>query len=328
MANENAHVALKTEELSTLFAYYKENINNEFIQIDVMFGKKPLNKNGKYKCWMLICKDIDLSEMIIATLDNLITISSERTIDKYDLELSTDETIQVVETEKVVNFPQIVDNLTIEYTDENIVNESTDYDKFDFVVMKLSDNNESEPKSSIIILKKHYKSPAKFKGTQSYIFNGKQANPFNKKLLIIGSNVDAVSIDNNFYIMNREHFNTMLNFKDVYYKIVDDKSPEIHSSELFDNSLQFIEDCKNNGRYVTRLTKAILADGFKNVKNNKDKIPQLIHDHNLRLEMNTDGKIIYKKENVDEMLNLLLEHYVTSDLTERRMLAKAIEKYE
>lgn len=51
-------------------------------------------------------------------------------------------------------------------------------------------------------------------------------------------------------------------------------------------------------------------------------------NHGLKLEFDSDGKIIYKKEYVNEILNLLLDHYVKSELTNRRMLAKAIEKYE
>lgn len=79
---------------------------------------------------------------------------------------------------------------------------------------------------------------------------------------------------------------------------------------------------------VTRLTKAILVESFKNVKDNKNKLQVIKKEYKLNLEITNDGKIVYKKEYVNEILNLLLEHYVTSALTDKKMLAKAIEKYE
>ncbi|MEE0940004.1 Kiwa anti-phage protein KwaB-like domain-containing protein, partial [Methanobrevibacter sp.] len=100
----------------------------------------------------------------------------------------------------------------------------------------------------------------------------------------------------------------------------------IKQAELFDNADDFIADCRNNGRYVTRLTKAILVESFKNVKDNKNKLQDIKKDYKLNLEFTDDGKIVYNKEHVNEILNLLLEHYVTSALTDKRMLAKAIEK--
>ena len=69
-------------------------------------------------------------------------------------------------------------------------------------------------------------------------------------------------------------------------------------------------------------------ESFKNVKDNKNKLQDIKKDYKLNLEFTDDGKIVYNKEHVNEILNLLLEHYVTSALTDKRMLAKAIEKYE
>lgn len=315
-------------ELQDLILYYKKNINEKHIQKDIMFVKKTTSNKQLYKTWMLSCNDEDISEVLEETLNNIEIITNKRIIDKYDLELSIDETIQVIEKIKVINYTKLEEALTIEYTENNIISENTDYDKLDFIFIKISDNVDENSRDPLVILKKHIKSPAKFKGTRSFLFNGKQAKAFNKPLLIIGSNVEAFNVGKYFYITNRDNFNSMLKFKDVYYKIVDDNIEEIKQAELFDNTKNFIEDCRNNGRYVTRLTKAILAEGFKNVKKNKEKLHDIKKNYKLNLEFTDDGKIVYKKENVNEILNLLLEHYVTSALTEKRMLAKAIEKYE
>lgn len=328
MNEEEKAQAMSLSELQDLIVYYKDNLVEDYIQIDVMFAKKTASTKHLYKTWMLLCSNQDIGEMLEETLANIEKITQERTIDEYDLELSTDDTVQVIKEEKVINYPNLMRCITVDYTDDNTINENMDYDKLDFVVVKLSDNSGENPKPAITVLKKHLKSPAKFKGTKRFIFNGKEAVVFDKPLLVIGSNVEAFNVAGYFYITNRDNFNTMLNFKDVYYKIVDDNAEQIKQAGLFDNAEDFIIDCRNNGRYVPRLTKAILLESFKNVKENKNKLQDIKKNYKLNLEFTDDGKSVYNKAHVNEILNLLLEHYVTSALTDKRMLAKAIEKYE
>ena len=315
-------------DLKELVTYYKNNVSDDNVQIDIMFVKKTTSKKSPYKTWMLLCRNEDVEEMLKDTLSNMETIVSERTIDNYDLELSTDDTIQVIEKEKVINYPKLMESVTVEYTDKNIMNENTDYNKLDFVVIKISDGNVEQPRPSITILKRHFKATSKFTGSKRFVFNGEEAVAFNKPLLLIGSNVEAFNVEDFFYVINRDAFNNILNFKDVYYKIVSDNTEQIKQAGLFDDVDSFIAECCNNGRYITRLTKAILAEGFKNVKNNKNKLYEIKTNYNLNFKFTDDGKIVYNKEHVSEILNLLLEHYVTSALTDKRMLAKAIEKYE
>ena len=314
----------KKEDVIDQIDYYAENIDT--VQIDLMFVQKTQSRSNKYKTLMFCCKEKDIEEMVVETIVNMKGHLEVKEFDKYDLEVSVDDVVQVIEREKVNNHEQIINRITLNLTDENIIGEGTDFGKFNFLVLKISSTKED--REPIIFYKQHYKSPAKFKNTCSYTFNGKEAKSFKKELLIIGSNVDALCIGQYFYIVNREHFNTMLDFKDVYQKIVDSNEEQIVECNVFENPEQFIIDCKENGRHVVRLTKAILADGFRNLKNNKNKLSEILSSHNLKLQLDDHGKIIYNKEHTGEILNLLLEHYVTSDLTARRMVAKAIEKYE
>lgn len=73
------------------------------------------------------------------------------------MKLSIDDTVQVIEEEKIINYPQLTDTITVEYTDDKTINGNTDYDKLDLVVVKISDNSEEEPKLKITVLKKHLK---------------------------------------------------------------------------------------------------------------------------------------------------------------------------
>jgi len=304
--------------------YYIENIST--VQIDVMFVQKTQSRLNKYKALMFNCREKDIEAMVVETANNMRENLLNKEFDEYDLEVSVDDVVQVIEKEKVNNHEKLMKEITIEYSDENTVGEETDFGKFNFLILKISSNEED--RESLIFYKKHYKSPVKFKNTRSYIFNGKEPKIFREDLLIIGSNVDVLCMGSLFYIVNRNHFNSMLDFKDIYQRVVDSNEERIVECNVFENPKQFISDCKENGRHVVRLTKAILAKGFTNLENNKDRLSEILSNHNLNLELDGEGKIIYNKEHTGEILNLLLEHYVTSDLTNRRMLAKAIAKYE
>lgn len=324
-------LALDIPKLQEIIAYYKNGLQKNIIQIDLMFATKTDSKKNLYKTWMFKCCDQDIVDMADATLTNIYASTKKRSIDKYDLEVSTDETIQVIEEEKVVHYRELRDAVTLDYLDDNVIKADMDFNKLDFLVMQLSDNgNQGAPQPTMTILKKYMKMPTKFnqKGLKRYVFNGQEAKAFHKPMLIIGPNAEAFNLDGNFYILNRNYFNSMLKFKDIYCKVLDDHEEEIAESALLDDAKAFVEDCKADGRYTARLTKAVLAEGFKNVENNKQKLNVLKKNHGLKLEFDSDGKIIYKKEYVNEILNLLLDHYVKSELTNRRMLAKAIEKYE
>ena len=324
-------LALKILELQEVIQYYQEGLKKNIIQVDLMFARKTESKKNIYKTWMFRCCDADIIEMVDATLTNIYDITKKRTIDKYDLEVSTDETIQVIEEAQVIHYQELKNDITLDYSEDNEINADTDFNKLDLLVMQLSDNgDQDELRPTMTILKKYMKEPAKFsqRGLKRYVFNGQEAKAIHKPMLIIGSNAEAFNLDGNFYILNRNSFNSMMKFKDVYCKVLDDHEKEIVASALLDDAKAFVEDCKADGRYTARLTKAVLAEGFKNVKNNKEKLSNLKKERGLKFEIDADGKIIYKKEYVNEILNLLLDCYVISELTDRRMLAKAIEKYE
>ena len=62
-----------------------------------------------------------------------------------------------------------------------------------------------------------------------------------------------------------------------------------------------------------------------NIKENKDKIPKIISDYKLTIKLDESHKIVYEEEKTKEILDLLLDHYVTSALTDKKAIAKALD---
>lgn len=314
---------LTEAELKEITDLFKENYDR--LQVDIMFVRKSNSAREKYKIYMFPCQTQDVKQMIINSLAVISDATDKRRMDNYDLVVSLDETIQIIEKSKVINADNVLSKITTNYTDKNTIGDNIKFNLLDFGVIQLSLNNADCPK--ITIFKKHISMNSKFKNSLKYTFNGRVAVPVEKELLIIGSNVEAVLVGDFFYILHRNYFNSMLDFKDVYEKIIDDHTGDIKDSGLLNDADAFIEKCKTNGKYTARFTKAILVGGFENVKAHHANIGTIIRKHSLNLELDAGGNIIYKEDNINEILNLLLQHYVTSDLTEQSLIAKAIENY-
>ncbi len=297
------------------------------IQIDIMFVRKMPGKPKTYKTYMMECDKESVREMIIGTLAYMLQETGRRTMEAYDLELSRDAVIQYVEKSQVIHSDTILGSLTLQLNARNTLNKDVDFDKLNFLVIQLFRPEDGE---KLLLFKKHIRNAASLKTkTARFSFNGKEFLPFTDRILTIGSNVEAFLVDEYYYILNRDKFNAMFDYKDAFLNVVEKNEKAIVDTNMISNAPEFIEQCKNDGRYLPRLTKAILGKGFKNLVEYRSRLSRIKEEYGLNIELTPDEKIVYKSpEDAPEILNLLMDHYVISALTEHRMLAKAIEKYE
>jgi len=219
---------------------------------------------------------------------------------------------------------EILDQITVEYTDSNTVSENTDLSHIKFMVIQVYTD-----KKSIYLFKKYVQPTTAYKTTEKYILSGGVLRPFTDEVITISSLVDAFLLDDVYYVFNRNAFNSIFAYKDVFKKILEKNAQMIEDSGLMTETKQFVADCEADGRYLTRLTKAILAKGFEEVSKRKDGIKQIVKDFDLSLALADTGEIVYKgKEDIPEVLNLLLRHYVIDALTSNKMIAAAIQEYQ
>lgn len=316
-------------EKNELKAKIQEFLNNKKkLQIDVMFVKKTSSSKAekKFKTYMFPCRKEDILGIVESTLKNILTIIDKREIGEYDLEISFDEMIQVVDKKDVINSKYILDKITVDLNDKNTISENIIFSRLDFLVIKLfmPDNKE------IYLCKKHIKNASGYrKKAKNFAFIGKEYKLLGENILSIGSGIDACMIDGYYYVFQRNNFNSMFEYKDVFYKIINENREQINQLGVINKSNEFLQSCECNGKHLPRLTKAILAQGFQNLNENKENIKKTINDFGLKVKVNEDNTIVYNGPNDDsEILNLLLEHYVKSALSDKKMIAAAIEKYQ
>ena len=312
------------DSLKKIFEVFKNQYDK--LQVDIMFVRKMQGKPRTYKTYMMECDKKSVKGMVEGTLEYLIKEMDARVMEEYDLELSRDEAVQYIKRDCVIHSETILGSITQRLSDENTLNKKVDFDKLNFSVVQLF---LPEHDRRLFLFKKHIKNQihAKMKSAV-FSFNGKEFLPLTDRILTIGSNVEAVLLEDYYYILNRDKFNSMFDYKDAFIEIAESNAEAIVATDMIENAWDFIEQCKNDGRYLPRLAKAILGEGLSNLMMYKSRLGGIKRDYRLRIELAEDGKIIYSNpEDAPEILNLLLDHYVVSALTEHKMLAKAIEDY-
>ena len=293
-------------------------------EINVMLVNQDNYRKKRYKGSILKTTLDDIKKVIVESFGFLSDEIGKRTIDIYDLEISIDDSVQVVDSEDVIHGKEIIDELTVNYNDENVVTKETDLSKFNFLVIQIFANDKK-----LYMFKKYIHPSTAYRKSQKFTLSGGLLKPFTKDIITINSYVDAFLLSDAYYILNRNTFNTMFAYKDVFSKILHDNTETIKKSGVLTNTETFLSDCESNGRYLARLTKVILAKGFDEVTEKKDEIPKVIEEFNLSLKTSEDGEIIYdNKESIPEILNLLLRHYVIDALTSNKMIAAAIQEYQ
>ena len=56
-----------------------------------------------------------------------------------------------------------------------------------------------------------------------------------------------------------------------------------------------LKNVKKTGHYVKKISKAIIARGFENIKQHKEKIPNVISQYKLNINIDNDGRIVYEE---------------------------------
>lgn len=311
-------------EIIEKVSIFEKAILERTAEVNVMMVDQNNQRKHKYKGLMLKTNLDDIESVITDSISYIKKELSNRTLDKYDLEISIDNSTQVVNKSEVINGPELLKELDVYYNDSNTINQNTNLSKIKFMVIQIFAKDKS-----IYLFKKYVQPTAAYKTTQKYVLNGGILKPFTKNIITISYLVDAFLLDENYFVFNRNRFNSIFSYKDFFKRILQENCEMIENSGLMIETHQFISDCETDGRYLPRLTKIILANGFEEVSKKKKGIKKIVEDYNLSLELSESGEIIYKnKEDIPEILDLLLSHYVRDSLTSNKMIAKAIEKYQ
>ena len=137
----------KGEEISGLKQMIKE-LREIDTNEELLFGRAD-----NYKLYRTIFEGKEIEDFKNIVLNTIDFYLESRSIEKYDLEISCDDSIEVVETKFVNEYEKLIENVNNE-EDINSIDKETNLDKINFIYFKLEIPNSN---TKIIVLKKFIK---------------------------------------------------------------------------------------------------------------------------------------------------------------------------
>jgi hypothetical protein len=311
----------KIKSASELLKNIKE-ITNKNVTPKIYLVKRKYNKSD-FSLFDFQIKTASHKELIKGYQDSIKQTLEGKVINNFDLSLTEENSIEAIKKSQVKQFELIENKLNNISKIENIKS-----DKFKpyqiwciMVVYRLKSGKQ-------MILFRKYKNGKSYKQKKMFNIVGDELTKIDKKIVAFDEDIDGILIDDYFYIINRFNFSNIFAFNDMYKKLIEDNTGKIKSYNLIEKPDFFIDTCKNNGNYIRRLCKSLIAEGFERLDDNFDKVKDVRDKWKLNIIIK-DGKLIHNnnKDNVKEILDLLLDHYVNSALTNQQYIAKALEKY-
>lgn len=310
------------EEISKVVLSIKSKPDSLIVMYD-----KDSNRKNKYKAYRFNGNGKSEQKLVQNCLDELSDRLKNKSIEKYDLEISTDDTVQKIDASLVSEYQAISEFITLDSKKTPILDKDTEINKFNFYAIKVG-NKQNENKS-ITIFRRYKQNTSHFKKSFKFYFDSKELKELNTDIITIDTTADAFEYEGSLYTLDRNAFNSIFSFKDMFEKIIESKKSEFKNCNILLNFDTFINDCKEDGRYTKRLAKFLIAGDYDKIIEHKNRLKLVAKDFKLSVKVNKKNEIIYDDKNqLNEILNILLQHYVISALTEEKMLAKAIEEYK
>lgn len=226
-------------KLKQLIKELKEADTNE----ELLFGRAD-----NYKLYKTIFEGDEIQELKVILLNTIEYYLDNRNIEKYDLEISCDDSIDVVDTEAVEEYEKLLENINNE-RNINKISEETSFDKINFIYFKIEKPNSD---IKITIFKKFIKPQNALRKSMKVKLLGEKMKRVKEDILYLDGLVSCFEYNGKFYIFDRNHFNSLFKFREMYCRLVDDNSNEICKSEFIDDPEAFIEKCKNNRTFCKK----------------------------------------------------------------------------
>lgn len=229
MKQENEEIL----KLKQLIKELKETDTNE----ELLFGRAD-----NYKLYRTLFEGNEIKELKNILLSTIEYYLENRYIENYDLEISGDNSIDILDSEVVEEYERLLKDIN---NNEGInkINKETNLDKINFIYLKIEKVNSD---IKIIIFKKFIKPQNVLRKSMKVKLLGDKMERVKEDILYLDSLVSCFECNGKFYIFDRNHFNSLFKFREMYSRLIDSNSEVVCNSEFIDNPEKFIERCKKN----------------------------------------------------------------------------------
>lgn len=153
----------------------------------------------------------------------------------------------------------------------------------------------------------------KAKGFMNALIQDGILNSVEEDLITFDRNIDCILYEDKFLIFNKENFEKVFDFFEKMYEIVEANIINLATKGLIQETDKLFEHCKNDSRKIKKL-KNILNSGLVD-SIDKTKFNDINDKFELGLEFDSHGNILMNEEKTWQILALLNDDYLNSDLT-------------
>ena len=153
----------------------------------------------------------------------------------------------------------------------------------------------------------------KSKGFMNALIQDGVLNSVEDDLITFDPNIDCLLYDDQFLIFNKQNFEKVFDFFDKMYEIVEEKIGDLATKGYIQETDRLYAHCKRDSRKIRRLKNILDSDLLDSI--DKTKFNEMNEKFELGLAFDEEGNIIVDEEKTWQILALLNDDFLNSDLT-------------
>lgn len=174
---------MNKDDIKKELSEFLSAVENETAEINVLLVDQNNQRKKRYNGLMLKTTVEDIKQVVIDSFAYLSEEFDKRTLDIYDLEISVDDSAQMVKREDVIHGEEILSEIKVEYTEDTVVSKNTDLTKIKFIVIQVYIHDKS-----VYFFKRYIQPSSAYKTSQKYTLSGGVLKPFTEDIDALTSN--------------------------------------------------------------------------------------------------------------------------------------------
>ncbi|MFJ5791028.1 Kiwa anti-phage protein KwaB-like domain-containing protein [Lysinibacillus sp. NPDC093197] len=177
-------------------------------------------------------------------------------------------------------------------------------------------------KKQVNIFRKYMKVSAYKAKAQFRLKNGQLEQIKPEQSIFLDFKTDSIEVDDKMYILNRYYFHIFFSFESAYVQFVEKALDDLSSLDIIENFGDFSKRCLSSGNLTKKLVTIIKENRLQWFKENIDKMPTMIKEYNLKVELQ-NNKIHFTKNGckISDVMKLIMRCCVEDPVDGTKMFA-------
>lgn len=248
-------------------------------------------------------------------------IIKKKGIVKFDVVVSEEDCIEVIQTNEVKNLKKILDKLNkIEAKVPSEIEVSLP-DIWGYVITFINSDNKK------LTLYRKFIYPKAFNERKKVSMIEGRLEEVDKEIFTIDMCIDAMELDGITYITNKYYFEKFFEFNDEYRKCVEASLEDLKKEDIIENFDEFANRCLESNNLVRKLVYVVKEGRLKWLKKNIKNAETVVQEYKLKVSIEND-KVCYSKKtcNITDVMKLICGCCVKDAVDMQKYFATSIKE--